>query len=129
MPEYRIEQEVVSGQWLLFECNPRNWRTYLDSASTLKECIALLPPEHRGEEPEPVETCWICGKEKGQPPERCSGHYTPYSTRSACIVRIRQLERERTALIAIITRNSESSARLIEENTRAVKEALGDCTL
>ena len=54
---------------------------------------------------------------------------TPYSTRSACIVRIRQLERERTALIAIITRNSESSARLIEENTRAVKEALGDCTL
>lgn len=20
--------------------------------------------------------CWICGKEKGQPPERCNGHYT-----------------------------------------------------
>jgi len=22
-----------------------------------------------------IETCWICGKEKGQPPERCNGHY------------------------------------------------------
>jgi hypothetical protein len=21
------------------------------------------------------ETCWICGKPKGQPPERCPGHY------------------------------------------------------
>jgi hypothetical protein len=22
-----------------------------------------------------MNKCWICGKEKGQPPERCNGHY------------------------------------------------------
>ena len=22
-----------------------------------------------------AESCWICKKEKGQPPERCNGHY------------------------------------------------------
>lgn len=24
---------------------------------------------------EKTERCWICGKPKGQPPERCPGHY------------------------------------------------------
>lgn len=33
-----------------------------------------LPPPP-GEEPTPVETCWICGKLRGRPPERCNGHY------------------------------------------------------
>ena len=23
----------------------------------------------------PVPKCWICGKRKGQPPDRCPGHY------------------------------------------------------
>lgn len=23
----------------------------------------------------PLENCWICGKPKGQPPDRCNGHY------------------------------------------------------
>lgn len=26
--------------------------------------------------PHPPERCWICAKEKGQPPERCNGHYS-----------------------------------------------------
>lgn len=26
-------------------------------------------------EPPSAEACWICGKPKGQPPERCPGHY------------------------------------------------------
>jgi hypothetical protein len=25
----------------------------------------------------PVPKCWICGKLKGQPPDRCPGHYEP----------------------------------------------------
>lgn len=35
------------------------------------------------------EACWICGKQKGQPPERCNGHYLDVDYR-----RIAQLEAE-----------------------------------
>lgn len=35
-----------------------------------------------------IEKCWICGKEKGQPPERCNGHYDdPSSALPTCSTR------------------------------------------
>ena len=30
-----------------------------------------------------MEICWICKKLKGQPPERCNGHYQPLDSLSA----------------------------------------------
>ena len=30
-----------------------------------------------------MEQCWICGKKKGQPPDRCPGHYELLESSSA----------------------------------------------
>lgn len=37
-----------------------------------------------------TEQCWICGKQKGQPPDRCPGHYEMEGSGHECAATLKQ---------------------------------------
>lgn len=47
---------------------------------TFRPTLRALSPTS----PNTPSRCFICGKEKGQPPDRCNGHYWPFSLGVAC---------------------------------------------
>lgn len=55
----------------------------MDKAKTCATEALPICPCGKGEK-DVLEVCHICNKEKGQPPERCSGHYDPISVFCPC---------------------------------------------
>ncbi len=54
--------------------HPTDW-DLLKVSAFLRQQIISTDSELQSLEMEQVEECHICGKQKGQPPVRCNGHY------------------------------------------------------
>jgi hypothetical protein len=60
-----------------------------------------------------AETCWICGKAKGQPPGRCPGHYAPLPVQLSLEERVAAWVR--TCIGEAHMHSRERAMRLLEE--------------
>lgn len=78
-----------------------------------------------------IEQCWICGKEKGQPPERCPGHYDltlESSIGGLTISEVVRMRLENSALREQLadTESKETALKVAVHNIEEVNKQLED---